>query len=41
MKKKLKEKYDAKPGQDVLEANDIDPIEVILIGDAGDDRWYD
>ncbi len=35
MKKKLKEKYDAKPGQDVLETNANNPIGVILIGDAG------
>ncbi len=35
MKKKLKEKYDAKPIQDVLETNTSDPIRVILIGDAG------
>jgi hypothetical protein len=35
MKKKLKEKYDAKPGQDVLETNASDPIVVNQIGDAG------
>lgn len=35
MKKKLKEKYDAKPGQDILETNASDQIGIILIGDAG------
>lgn len=35
MKKKLKEKYNAKLGQDFLEPNVSDPIGVILIGDAG------
>ena len=35
MKKKLKEKYDAKPGQDVLETIASDPIGDILFGDAG------
>jgi len=35
MKKKLKKKYNAKPGQDVLENNASDPIGVVLIGDAG------
>jgi len=36
MKKKLKEKYDVKPSQDVLETNASDPIGIILIWDAGD-----
>ncbi len=35
MKKNLKEKYDAKPDQEVLETNAINPIGSILIGDAG------
>jgi hypothetical protein len=35
MKKTLKEKDDAKPGQDVLETNASDLIRFILIGDAG------
>jgi len=35
MKEKLKEKYDAKPGQDVLETSASDPIGVTQIGDAG------
>jgi hypothetical protein len=38
MKNKLKEKYDAKPIQDVLETNASDPIGVNLIGDVGGDR---
>ena len=40
MKKKLKERYDTKPNQDVLETNASNPIRVILIGGVGWlDRW--
>jgi hypothetical protein len=35
MKNKLKEKYDEKPGKDILETNASNPIGVIQIGDAG------
>jgi len=35
MKKKLKEKYNPKPVQDILETNASDPIGLILIGGAG------